>query len=210
MERVPISSYLDRKDREKLGLPAGPAPAAPAPLAAPAPPAEDLYAKGLADGREQAKAACDEAIAREQGQCRLQIELARKVWTQSQSEMLANQISGAISVIGDCVSDALARILKPLAAKHLVEQALAQLAEEVQKLLSQEDAINIKISGPADLIQELRNRLPPGLAVTVQEGDKPEVTLFANKTVIETRLSEWLVRIGVCSNAQGQDGQGRA
>lgn len=204
MEGVPISSYLDRKNREKLGLATEPS-CIPVKV-----PAEDLYAKGLADGLEKAQTACGEAIAREQVQCKLQIEMARKAWTQSQGALLANQIAGAVSVIGDCVSDALARILRPLAAQHVQEQALAQLAQELQKLLSQEDAINIKISGPADLVEDLRNRLPPGLAVTVQEGDKPEVSVFANKTIIETRLSEWLVRIGVGSNAQGQDGQGRA
>ena len=98
------------------------------------------------------------------------------------------------------IADVVARILRPLVGQKLAEEALAKLAQEIDKLLSSEDAIHLKISGPADLVFELRKNIPPNAIVTVLTGDKPEVTVIANKTVIETRLGEWLARVGVVSN----------
>ena len=107
-----------------------------------------------------------------------------------------------MSTIKTDIADAVARILRPLVAQKIVDEALAKLVHEIEKLLSFEDAIHLKISGPADLVFELRKNIPSNAIVTVLAGDKPEVTVIANKTVIETRLSEWLARVGVDSNGQ--------
>ena len=119
--------------------------------------------------------------------------------------MLAQQIADATSSLKTEIADAVARILRPLAAQKLVDEALAKLVQEIEKLLSFEDAIHLKISGPADLVFELRKNIPSNAIVTVLAGDKPEVTVVANKTVIETRLGEWLARVGVDSNGQERE-----
>ena len=118
---------------------------------------------------------------------------------------LGQQIADAAATIKTDISDAVARILRPLVAQKIVDEALAKLAHEIEKLLSFEDAIHLKISGPADLVFELRKSIPSNAIVTVQAGDKPEVTVIANKTVIETRLSEWLERVGVDSHGQERE-----
>ncbi len=100
------------------------------------------------------------------------------------------------------IAEAVARVLRPVVAQKLAEEALAKLAHEIEKLLSSEDAIHLKISGPEDLVFELRKHIPSNATVTVLAGEKPEVTVIANKTVIETRLGEWLARVEGDSNGE--------
>ncbi len=200
MEPVPIGFYLDRRSRESAGVSADPnrfdIQAA----------TEVWYQKGWLEGMQQAKADCDAAIAKKEQECKLWIEAARKNWSETEGASLARQIAGTASSLAAGIADTAAHILRPLVARELVEQALAKLASEIEKLLSHDDAIHLKISGPADLVFELREQLPPHVVVTVLAGDNPEVTVFANKTVFETRLSEWLARIGVDSHGQEQEG----
>jgi hypothetical protein len=199
METLPIGLYLDRKSRESMGISGNPnridIQAA----------TEVWYQKGIEDGMEQARASCDAAIAKQQEECQLSIEAARRLWSETESGSLARQIESAAAAIKADIADAAARVLKPLVAQAIIGQALAKLASEIEKLLSHDDAINLKISGPADLVSELRKQIPPQTAVTLLAGDKPEITVFANKTVIETRLSEWLARVGVDSHAKEQE-----
>ena len=199
MAGVPITFYLERKSREKSGV-SGEASALDIQTAT-----EIWYDKGLREGMEQAKAACDAKLAAREEECKHWIEAARKAWTVTEGAVLARQIAGAASSLKTDIADAVARILRPLVGQKLAEEALAKLAQEIDKLLSSEDAIHLKISGPADLVFELRKNIPPNAIVTVLTGDKPEVTVIANKTVIETRLGEWLARVGVVSD--GQEGE---
>lgn len=202
MVAVPITFYLERKSREKSGVSADPTP--PGIQAA----TELWYEKGFAEGLAQAKAGCDAGLARREEEYKLSIEATRKRWAETEGATLARQIEEAVAALKADIADAAARILRPLVAQELTGAALAKLSSEIEKLLSHDDAINLKISGPGDLVFELRKRIPPNAAVTVLAGDKPEVTVFANKTVIETRLGEWLERIGVDGRAREREFKG--
>jgi hypothetical protein len=196
MAGVPLISFLERKHRELTGASAIPT-------------AEDIqttteiwYEKGFREGTEHVKASCDAKLEVKEQECKAWIESARKVWAEAEGARLAQQLADAEASIKTDISNAVARILGPLAAQKLVDEALAQLAHEIDKLLSSEDAIHLKISGPADLVFELRKSIPSNAIVTVLAGERPEVTVTANKTVIETKLSEWLERIRVDSRVQ--------
>src|SRR5208282_433653 len=168
MEAVPIAYYLNRKSRESGGISGDPnrldIQAA----------SEVWFQEGLTEGMRQAKASCDAAVARREEECKLWIEASRKDWSEMEGASLAREIARAAAGIKAEIADAAARILRPIVAAKLADEALAKLAIEIEKLLSQEDAIHLKISGPADLVTELRKRLPPYVAVTVLAGEKPE------------------------------------
>ncbi len=199
MVAVPLISFLERRKRESAGLSGNPTPLDIQTTA------EVWYNKGFREGMEHTQATWDAKLAAREEECKLWIETARKVWAEAEGARLAMQIADAATAIKADISDTLARILKPLIAQKLVDEALAKLAHEIEKLLSFEDAIHLKISGPADLVFELRKSIPSNAIVTVLAGDKPEVTVIANKTVIETRLSEWLERVGVDSHGQERE-----
>jgi hypothetical protein len=199
MVAVPLSFYLTRKNRESAGVSATPATIDIQSST------EVWYDKGFMEGMEHAKFSCDAKLAAGEEECRLWLENARKVWVEAEGVRLGQQIATATATIKTDISDAVARILRPLAVQKLADEALVKLAHEIEKLLSSEDAIHLKISGPPDLVFELRKNIPSNAMVTVLAGDKPEVTVIANKTVIETRLSEWLERIGVDSHGQERE-----
>jgi hypothetical protein len=52
----------------------------------------------------------------------------------------------------------------------------------------------------------LSDLIPQNVPITIIGGDAPEVTVLANKTVIETRLKEWLDCTGVDSHASQEEG----
>jgi hypothetical protein len=190
MVAVPISFYLERRSREGAGVTGEPNQ-------------DDIrtatevwYEKGFKEGVEHAKSSCDTKIAAREDECKQWIVDARKNWSEVQGTLLAQQIANATAAIKTDIADTVGRILAPLVQQKLVEEALAKLIQEIEKLLSSEDAIHLKISGPADLVFELRKHIPSDIGVTVLAGDKPEVTVVANKTVIETKLSEWLACVG--------------
>ena len=189
MVAVPISFYLERRSREDAGLSGEPTQVDIQTAT------EIWYEKGFKEGVEHTKSSCDAKLAAREEECKQWIVDARKTWSEVQGAALAQQITNAVDVLKTDIADTVGRILSPLVAQKLADEALTKLAHEIEKLLSSEDAIHLKIAGPADLVFELRKHIPSNAIVTVLAGDKPEVTVVANKTVIETRLSEWLARI---------------
>ena len=200
MTVVPLTLFLARRDRNHDDLSGS--PELPDIRAA----TEAWYQKGIAEGMEKAKEASEAAIARKEEECKSRLDQARRSWSQTHAALLAQQTAGAIAGLKSEIEETVARILRPLVEKTLVEDALSKFAIEVGKLLSDDDAIRLKITGPSDLVSQLSNLLPQNIPVTIIEGDTPEVTVFANKTVIEARLTEWLECIGVDSHAPDKEG----
>ena len=200
MAVVPLTLFLARRDRGHDEVSGGPHP--PDMRAA----TEAWYQKGIAEGMEKAKEATEAAVARKDEEFKSKLDQARRSWTKTQSALLAQQTANAIAALKSEIEETVARILRPLVEKALVEDALSKLAIEISKLLSEDDAIRLKVSGPSDLISQLSELIPQNVPVMIIEGDAPEVTVLANKTVIETRLHEWLDCIGVDSHAPEEEG----
>jgi hypothetical protein len=201
MTVVPLTLFLARRDRHH-GDPTSGSPEIPDIRAA----TEAWYQKGIAEGMEKAKEASEAAMSRKDEEYNLRIDHARRYWSQTQAAVLAQQTAGAIAGLKNEIEETVARILRPLVEKTLVEDALSKFAIEIGKLLSDDDAIRLRISGPSDLVSQLSSLIPQNVPVTIIEGDTPEVTVFANKTVIETRLHEWLECTGVDSHAAQEEG----
>jgi hypothetical protein len=190
MVAVPISFYLERQNRQSSGLSSEPTQVDIQTAT------EVWYEKGFKEGVDHTKASCDAKLAAREEECKQWIVDARRTWSEAQGAALAQQFENAVLALKDDIAGTVAKILSPLVSQKLADEALSKLLHEIEKLLSSEDAIHLKISGPADLVFELRKHIPSNAAVTVLAGDRPEVTVMANKTVIETRLSEWLARVG--------------
>jgi hypothetical protein len=155
---------------------------------------------------EKAREAAEAAIAQQDQEFKSRLVQTRRSWSQTQAALLAQLIAASIAGLKSEIEETVARILSPLVEKALVEDVLSKFAIEIGKLLSDDDAIRLKISGPSDLVSQLSSLVPQNVPVTLIEGDTPEVTVFANKTIIETRLHEWLECVGVDSHAAQEEG----
>jgi hypothetical protein len=201
MAVVPLMLFLARRDGTHGNTASG-GPEIPDIRAA----SEAWYQKGIAEGMEKAREVSEAAIAQKEEECKSRLIQARRSWSQTQAALLAQLTTASIAGLKSEIEETVARILRPLVEKALVEDALSKFGIEIGKLLSDDDAIRLRISGPSDLVSQLGSLIPQNVPVTIIEGDTPEVTVFANKTVIETRLHEWLECTGVDSHAAQEEG----
>ena len=152
MTAVPLTLYLERRDRTYDNQSSDPNPIDMRAAT------EAWYQKGLAEGMEKARQDCEAAIARKEEECKFRLDQARKTWSEIQAAILAQQTAAAIEKLKTEIGETVARILRPLVERSLVEEALAKLAIEIGNLISDDDAIKLKIMRP------FRSGLPIGQA----------------------------------------------
>ena len=158
MEAVPLMAYLARRDRDYDEVSRHPKPVDVQAAT------EAWYDKGLADGRQKAKGDCDEAIRRHEEESKAKLDRARKIWAETESAALARQTASAIAALKAEIEDGVARILRPLLEKRLVDEALTKLAIEMGKLLSDDDAIkfqDFRSAGPRFPVERSHPRTRP-------------------------------------------------
>jgi hypothetical protein len=75
-------------------------------------------------------------------------------------------------------------------------RAIADLAESLTALRTQENTSHISVSGAADLLEALRVRLEGKLEnITYRQSDACDVRVTVGQTVLETRVGAWMARI---------------
>ncbi len=193
---VPIARYLARFGHES---------SAPEPtLIAPAEPLVTLSVQDLADqiseaharGAEEARIATTTAVAevldaeRQQAEARLIAE--RIHWTETQADRLAEDIRSAFQNLETTLSDSLARVVKPLLTEVIQKQLVAALAESLTTLLFDDKHPIIRVSGPADLIDRLRQAVDATRAVDYVVAETSEVTITADGSLIRSQFQAWL------------------
>lgn len=154
------------------------------------------YARGLEEGRASAEA---EWAGRFQAQDKAfegQLVSERHAWAAKEGEALAARLTSGLSEIEARTADTVARILAPFLSAELRSAAIAELLVALQSVLSKAEGVRIEISGPADLLVRMRERLA-GLstAVTFSTREGPDVRVEVDQTVLETRLGAWSARL---------------
>jgi hypothetical protein len=149
--------------------------------------------EGHAAGVETAAAeyAAQSALAREQFNAEL--TAAREAWAQEEGERLRDQLSAAMLAMEETFADAIGRVLQPFVVTTLRQQMVDKLIEGVRTVAGSADRMAIQISGPADLLEILRQHLDSAPAaidyVTTQSVD---VRVVAGQTSIDTQLKAWI------------------
>ncbi|SEE94619.1 hypothetical protein SAMN05444161_8034 [Rhizobiales bacterium GAS191] len=176
-EDTPVLHSLDPKDAEELARKL-----------------EEATTQGREEGRAIAAAAFEADLADERAQLEGRIVSARQAWLAEEGERLGAALGVAVSQLQTEMADSVARILKPFLAFALREQMLVSLSETMKGLLTEEKAF-LKVSGPEDLLDALRDRLGPGEAsIAYEVAAGVEVSVIADHTVIESRLQAWVDR----------------
>lgn len=130
---------------------------------------------------------------------------ARAEWTRAEAERLATQMKGAFAELDTRISTILADILTPFVGGALKARALNEMTNRLTTLLTKSGpSPTLTVSGPADLLRALRERLghPEGIAFVERCGADLQAT--SDDTVIETQLNAWATALA------GHDGQGGA
>lgn len=147
------------------------------------------YAEGLEAARVEA------AAEREEAQRAFEERLAaeRHKWNVEQSEALAEDLTAAVQQMQETLAECVGQVLRPFVIDLLRRQMLADLVEAVTSISAAHEGIAIRIAGPADLLDCLKETLAAlPLAVDYEASEGVDVHVIADQTVIETRLQAWI------------------
>lgn len=144
--------------------------------------------QGLAEARAEALAAME--AEREAFAARLKEERTR--WCESEADRLSSAFTAALSALDADLTQRIGRLLVPVLTDALRRRAMDELAVSLGRLLADPGHAAIRVSGPEDLLDALREKLGPLAGpVTFEPGEAPEVAVVADRTVMETRLAAW-------------------
>jgi hypothetical protein len=161
---------------------------------------EAARASGFASGEAAAKAVLEARHAEDRETWARKLEAERQAWVRAEGEMLAQRLAAGLAEIETRVAQATARVLEPFLRAELRRQVIADLQAQLETLLARDAGISVTIAGPADLLEQLRERLAGRLAgnageVTYLPNGEPDVRIIAGRTILETRLGAWAARI---------------
>jgi flagellar biosynthesis/type III secretory pathway protein FliH len=151
---------------------------------------------GKAEGHEAAFAQFAEELETERQNHQEQLAAARQSWLEDEGERLRATLSASLTEIETRIAQSLSNVLMPFIADQLRKQMVAELVEKIYTLIGSDEAISIKITGPADLLDVLRAKLASERAsISYEVSDGVDVSVKADQTTIETQLSTWLARL---------------
>jgi hypothetical protein len=185
--------------------------AAAEPDLAPPPPSVDrqaellkaLEAKVRAEERDAARRQLEEAIAAEKARYEEELASQRVIWVEQQADQLSTLIVEGIGRIEAMLSQRVANILRPFVSEAFRQQSLMEFKEVLATILLGEETGPMKIVGPEDLLQALRDNLGPhGSAIEFLPGDHVEVSVTARDTTAQTQLQAWSDRLGQVLKAE--------
>ena len=120
----------------------------------------------------------------------------RSHWTSDQGATLAKSIDRAFETLNSDVGDAVAAILAPFVEETLRKRIVEELLRTLEKVLKGGRPTTLKMSGPDDLLDFIRQSLGnSSAAIEFETTNDIDVRVVADRTVIETQLEAWLQRI---------------
>jgi hypothetical protein len=156
---------------------------------------EEAHARGVEEGRAAAQTAFDAALAEERKSIQSRTILERSKWRAHEGQRLSEALGAAVERLKDEMAASLARILQPFLIAKLREEMVGALREALAAMLLDDRSPLIRISGPEDILNGLREGMEPSMrAIEFVPADSVDVTIVAQDTVIESQLRAWMAR----------------
>lgn len=156
----------------------------------------EAVATARAEERADAEWQLTEALTEQANALRAEQEGARRAWVEEQSDRIASAIGDQFSALSQQLGTAAARALRPFLVERLVDRSIDDLAACVTRLLTDSAAPVLGVTGPADLLERLAEKLGDHAAgITFRPDAKADIVVTAGETLIETRIQEWVARL---------------
>jgi hypothetical protein len=153
----------------------------------------DAYARGLEEGRQSAQAEAAAHLEAHQAAAEQTLTEARAAWCREEGARIAELIGIAVGDMELRIADAVDRILRPFMDEAIRVRAIDELRTILQELVSANPDMALEISGPEDLLGQLRESLSGTTAsVAYAASAACEVRVKAGASLIETRIAAWL------------------
>ena len=149
------------------------------------------------EGRESARRELEDERARMREKLAIEVAAARAGWVGEEAERLAGAHRAAFESFEMRCAQAVANILRPFTTQLVIGRVTEALVENLEVLFKGRSQALFEISGPADLLDALRQKFASrDAAVAYRPDDKIDVRVRADDTIIETQLGAWLKALG--------------
>jgi hypothetical protein len=157
---------------------------------------EEAREEGRAEGRAQASIDSEASLEAERQSFVQQLAEERGRWTLEESDKLNVRLVEGITELEARLADCVDRILRPFLAECLSRQIIEELAQSLDLVLASDEHAVVKIDGPEDLLAALQAKLSLSpVRIEYAPNSAADVTIVANRTIIESRLQAWVERL---------------
>jgi len=151
------------------------------------------HALGMVKGGENARA----EIAQEMNELRTshksELETARKIWVEEASDQSIRLIGKALADLEAGISQSLQQVLTPFIGKMIPLAAMAELEKILESALKDDFKGSLFLSGPEDLVAELKTRLEQReIDVIAEPLPGMELKARGSNFSITTRIKGWI------------------
>jgi hypothetical protein len=157
---------------------------------------EAAFAEGFEKGKAAAIAELDARLEEQRATLVAQAAAERQAWVGQTAGAVADQLAAGLRSLEASIADTAARILEPFLGAELRKQAIADLVGHLDVLLTKDPGVALSMSGPEELLEALRRRVPAnaGQLMLVPSKDV-DVRICVGQTILETRLRAWMAKI---------------
>jgi hypothetical protein len=151
------------------------------------------HALGMVKGGESARAEIAQELNELRTSHRNELETARKKWVEEASDQSIRLIGKALADLEAGISQSLQQVLAPFIEKIIPLAAMGELEEILKGALRDDFKGSLFLSGPEDLVAELKTRLETReIDVIVEPLPGMELKARSSNFSITTRIKSWI------------------
>jgi hypothetical protein len=155
----------------------------------------DAHALGILEGRAAAQVEMEKALASQAAQFERKLTSERQKWSADQGARLGELVAMAMQDVEQHIADQVGQVLKPVVSERIRGKAVEDLVLALNGMLAKGDYAKITITGPGDLLSPIEARLNDHAGVSFVIADGVDVSVSADETIVETRISAWVEAI---------------
>uniref|UniRef100_Q07SG5 Uncharacterized protein n=1 Tax=Rhodopseudomonas palustris (strain BisA53) TaxID=316055 RepID=Q07SG5_RHOP5 len=161
-----------------------------------APPEDDAYQRGMAEGYAAALAEYELKLNDAKNAFNTQLEEQRNDLLNDSAAGIANAVLEVGSQLEARIAGVTARILEPLISNAVQRQAVAGFIEKLSTVASDGRRPALRIKGPAELLDLVKSKLG-ARSITMEFRAEPvaEVSVAVDEIVLETQVKIWADRL---------------
>ena len=147
----------------------------------------------MVKGSENARAEIAQEMNDLRASHRNELEAARKIWVEEASDQSIRLIGKALADLEAGISQSLQQVLAPFIGKLIPLAAMAELEKILESALKDDFRGSLFLSGPEDLVAELKARLEQReIDVVVEALPGTELKARGSNFSITTRIKGWI------------------
>jgi hypothetical protein len=161
------------------------------------------------DGREAARRELEDEREKMRESLAAEVAQERKKWAEEEAALMAAAHRAAFEDFETRCAQAVANILRPFMIPLAIGRVTGALVENLETLFASRTRALFEISGPADLLDALREKFADrDAAIAFKPEETIDVRVRLDDTVIETQLEAWMTALGALSQgAESQAGE---